>query len=126
MLTALMMMAAAASGAGARFDLVCAGNQQHGPNGPIAPWQGRIKVDLVAKTFCGGDETCAGPAPIASVGPSAIVLRQYSGPQVQQTAYVSRIDGTFKFSTVFGDGSFDEITGTCVRAPFSGMPRTKF
>lgn len=121
-----IVLAAALASSTSRFDLICTGMQHHEPGGAMMPWSARMRVDLVAKTYCGDDGACKGPSPIAEVGPAAIMFRDYTGPQLQDLTYVSRSTGEFSSSARFGDGSADVIKGNCKRAAFSGMPKTKF
>jgi hypothetical protein len=132
-LAALLIMCGAAQGATdtRKFDLRCDGTKTMSISKASEPWSLRYRVDLANLTFCTGTaEQCNGPFSIAKVEPSEIVFQNDRTTYSWIEARVDRTSGAltqrvgFFLPAMVGE-SFT-VSASCTRAPFSGLPPTKF
>lgn len=106
------------------FNLVCSGTVRTGPLGLVMPEAGgdpieiTYRVDLDARLWCSGP--CDATERLDTVFEGVIVLRDQHYPAGSNTIMITPSTGRFSDTRVEWN-SATLISGTCVRAPFTGF-----
>jgi hypothetical protein len=128
---AVLATGEAANVSAEQFDLVCAGNRTGVLSGKVKgvePFQSEFRIDLRAKTWCGGDCTRTYDIDGAVTTSEIVLTDDAEGPWESRTR-VDRTSGKFTsstFHTAYGLKSGGYSEGECQRAQFKGMPPPKF
>lgn len=119
-----------AHAATAQFDLICSGSRsshtlaEH-DGVPTSPFSERVRVDLSAMTYCDG--TCDKPKDIARVTADRIQFDNVYGGTEGTVMWVGRVTGEFKRTEISALRNIEnEWIGTCVPAPYTQVPKTRF
>lgn len=85
-----------------------------------------VKISLSRSRWC--RDKCETTQPIISVADNEIVLLRGTDESigVREDATINRETGVFASTRHGSDHFIDDIYGTCVKAPFTGMPAQKF
>lgn len=120
----------AAAQTATQFDLVCSGTRQTTLDGPAAPLDYRLRVDLDAGRWCW--DACERTFQIADVAPDRLVLQseRVDTPRKRSTTdnTVSRTTGEHRSIWIETRPmpTYFETKGQCDPAAFSGFPATRF
>jgi hypothetical protein len=111
--------------AAATFNLICTGTSTAGrmaDNHPLfwGPFTVTIRVDLASRRWC--EQECRESRALAAVSTTTISFEEDSPRRRLRTVhYVNRESGEYRLYSQLG-GAFITRTGTCERAPYSGLP----
>lgn len=115
------------------FNLLCSGTLTHGKllsfketEQNAVPFKTELRVDLAKMRWCEG--ACASTKPIVSVSETKIVFELEDDNGFDTIHYVNRESGTYGYRVRDMNQSYLLVmrTGSCERAPFTGLPTRKF
>lgn len=122
---ALLALSACHKGNDLTFDLHCKDKLRTIDNGRRSTSQiDRVyRIDLGSKRYC--TDECKESYALTSITPTEIKY-SVSGGGISSSFTINRESGHLISTTDWGSGDPDLEMGTCVKAPFSGLPAAKF